>query len=84
MVLTAVKKKGDALRYANPRLQDDWGVVLSAVQQDGFALTHANYLTSTASQGQTLRTGVTIDCARVDPQGKRGLSDGDWWIIIAA
>ena len=31
------------------------------VRRVGFHVTHEGYLTSTASQGQTLRTGVTID-----------------------
>ena len=52
------------------------------VKRIGFALTHANYLTSTASQGQTIRTGVTIDCARVAPAGKQGMSDEDWWLHL--
>ena len=34
------------------------------VRRVGFQLTHDAYLTSTSSQGQTLRAGVTIDCAR--------------------
>ena len=45
-------------------------------------MTHANYLTSTASQGQTIRTGVTIDCARVAPAGKQGMADEDWWLHL--
>ena len=43
---------------------------------------HANYLTVTASQGRTLRTGVTIDCARNEPDGMRGTSDDEWWLNL--
>ena len=50
------------------------------VRCTGFPLTHANYLTSTASQGQTIRTGVTIDCARIEPKGNQGTKDADWWL----
>ena len=49
------------------------------VKRVGFPLTHANYLTSTASQGQTIRTGVTIDCARLVPAGRQGMKDSEWW-----
>ena len=52
------------------------------VKRQGFALTHANFLTSTASQGQTIRTGATIDCARLPPQGARGTQDSDWWLHL--
>ena len=52
------------------------------VKRTGFALTHANYLTSTASQGQTIRTGVTIDCARNAPVGQTGMQDGAWWLHL--
>ena len=52
------------------------------VKRIGFPLTHANYLTSTASQGQTLRTGVTIDCARVEPRGRQGTKDAEWWLHL--
>ena len=45
-------------------------------------LTHANYLTTTASQGQTIRAAVTIDCARNEPTGNRGTSDDDWWLNL--
>jgi len=45
-------------------------------------LTHAMYLTTTASQGQTLRRKVTVDCARIEPQGQRGTSDDDWWLNL--
>ena len=45
-------------------------------------LTHAHYLTTTASQGQTIRAAVTIDCARNEPQGQRGTSDDAWWLNL--
>ena len=53
-----------------------------AVRRTGFPLTHAYYLTSTASQGQTLRKGTTIDCAREEIAGKRGTSDENWWLNL--
>ena len=51
------------------------------VRRVGFQLTHDRYLTSTASQGQTLRSGVTIDCARND-DGARTMEDADWWLHL--
>ena len=48
------------------------------VKRIGFTLTHAFYLTATASQGQTLRTGVTIDCARIERSN--GMNDDNWWL----
>ena len=53
-----------------------------SVKRYGFMLTHANYLTTTASQGQTIRAAVTIDCARNEPQGQRGTSDDAWWLNL--
>lgn len=52
------------------------------VTRTGFPLTHANYLTSTASQGQTIRAGVTIDCARIEQRGHMGTSDAEWWLHL--
>ena len=52
------------------------------VKRSGFALTHERFLTSTASQGRTLRTGVTIDCARMEPRGMQGASDEQWWLHL--
>ena len=52
------------------------------VRRTGFPLTHASFLTSTASQGQTLRRGTTIDCARLQPQGAQGLKDDQWWLHL--
>ena len=50
------------------------------VKRSGFTLTHAYYLTATASQGQTLRRGVTIDCARLE--GATGMNDDNWWLNL--
>ena len=58
------------------------GSVKHCVKRFGFMLTHANYLTVTASQGQTLRAGVTIDCARNEPETGRGTSDDEWWLNL--
>ena len=55
---------------------------IHTVKRTGFPLTHANYLTSTASQGQTLRSGVTIDCARIAQRGQQGTKDEDWWLHL--
>jgi hypothetical protein len=52
------------------------------VRRTGFALTHEKFLTSTASQGQTIRTGATIDCARAQSSGRTGMSDDDWWLHL--
>ena len=52
-----------------------------SVKRFGFMLTHANYLTTTASQGQTIRAAVTIDCARTE-DGARALSDDTWWLNL--
>ena len=52
------------------------------VRRIGFPLTHERFLTSTACQGQTIRTGVTIDCARIEPAGKQGASDEQWWLHL--
>ena len=30
----------------------------------------------------TLRSGVTIDCARLAPVGKLGMSDEQWWLHL--
>ena len=52
------------------------------VKRAGFVLTHANFLTATASQGQTIRTGVTIDCARIPLENGVGMSDDNWWLNL--
>ena len=53
-----------------------------STQRFGCMLTHAHYLTTTASQGQTIRAAVTIDCARNEPQGQRGTTDDEWWLNL--
>ena len=53
-----------------------------SVKRFGFMLTHARYLTTTASQGKTLRAAVTIDCARMEPRGQRGTDDDAWWLNL--
>ena len=50
------------------------------VKKSGFTLTHAYYLTATASQGQILRARVTIDCARLE--GANGMNDDNWWFNL--
>ena len=50
------------------------------VKRIGFTLTHAYYLTATASQGQTLRAGITIYCARLG--GANGMNDDNWWLNL--
>ena len=58
------------------------------VKRYGFMLTHARYLTVTASQRQTLRAAVTVDCARVEPKEdsagkiKGGVGDDEWWLNL--
>jgi hypothetical protein len=55
---------------------------LHSVKRQALTLTHANYLTSTGCQGFTIRTGVTVDCARLDPTGKTGMKDDTWWFHL--
>ena len=47
------------------------------VRRCGFRITHANFFTSTASQGLTLRSGTIIDCARL-PE----MNDENWWLHL--
>ena len=47
------------------------------VRRCGFRITHANFFTSTASQGLTLRSGTIIDCARM-PE----MNDENWWLHL--
>ena len=47
-------------------------------------MTHGAFFTPTAAQGQTLRAGVTIDCARLEPQGKFGMDEDAWWLHLYA
>ena len=44
------------------------------VKRYGFMLTHAYYLTTTASQGQTLRGAVTIDSRTRSPRDSAALT----------
>ena len=55
---------------------------LAHVKRLGFILTHAHFLTTTASQGQTIRAAVTIDCARIEPQANRATSEDEWWLNL--
>ena len=48
----------------------------------GFCLKHAAFFTSTSVQGHTLRGGITIDCARIEPRGRQGLSEDEWWLHL--
>ena len=52
------------------------------VKRSGFAVTHAGFHTSTSVQGHTIRTGVTIDCGRMEPSGMTGMSDETWWFHL--
>eukprot|EP00959_Pyramimonas_sp_CCMP1952_P417039 8737523-Pyramimonas_sp.AAC.1 len=52
------------------------------MRRSGFTLTHAPYLTSTLLQGQTLRKGVTIDCARDEDVGRTGMSPEQRWLHL--
>ena len=52
------------------------------VKRSGFAVTHAGFHTSTSVQGHTIRTGVTIDCGRIEPSGSQGMSDETWWFHL--
>ena len=53
-----------------------------SVKRYGFMLTHANYLTATASQGRTIRAPVTIDCGRIHQEGAMGMGDDTWWLNL--
>ena len=68
-----------------PAVQDSFSWTSSqthVITRHGFTLTHAHYLTSTASQGFTIKTGVTIDCARLPPTGQQGMHDDSWWFHL--
>ena len=79
----AKKRAQGLLLYSPTEAEFTWrSSDTHTVQRTGFALTHERYLTSTASQGQTIRTGVTIDCARNAPAGKQGMNDEDWWLHL--
>ena len=47
------------------------------IRRCGFQVSHAKFLTSTASQGITLRRGTIIDCARL-PE----LDEDNWWLHL--
>lgn len=47
------------------------------VRRCGFRVTHAKFLTSTGSQGLTLREGTIVDCARL-----KELDDDNWWLHL--
>ena len=51
--------------------------ISSVVRRCGFRITHAQFFTSTASQGLTLRAGTIIDCARL-PE----MDDENWWLHL--
>ena len=47
------------------------------VRRCGFRATNANCLTSTASQGLTLRSGTVVDCGR-----QKEKDDDEWWLHL--
>ncbi|CAE7839254.1 PIF7 [Symbiodinium sp. CCMP2592] len=47
------------------------------IRRCGFQVSHAKFITSTASQGVTLRQGTVIDCARL-PE----LDEDNWWLHL--
>eukprot|EP00435_Cladocopium_sp_Y103_P011488 s5561_g3.t1 len=47
------------------------------VKRCGFRVTHANFFTSTGSQGLTLRKGTVVDCARLPD-----MDDDNWWLHL--
>ena len=53
-----------------------------AARRSRFTLAHAPYLASALSQGQTLRKGVTVECARGEDAGRAGMSDDQWWLHL--
>ena len=54
-----------------------WKYSKAEVRRCGFRVTHAQCLTSTASQGLTLRSGTVVDCAR-----EANKDDDDWWLHL--
>ncbi len=79
----AQKRARGVLLYSPVQAEFKWrSSDIHTVKRTGFPLTHANYLTSTAAQGQTIRAGVTIDCARLEPRGRQGTKDEDWWLHL--
>ena len=53
-----------------------------SIRRIGYALTHGRFLTSTASQGQTIRTGVTIDCGQDTSIGRPEDREDNWWLHL--
>eukprot|EP00435_Cladocopium_sp_Y103_P009670 s5712_g2.t1 len=47
------------------------------VKRCGFRVAHANFFTSTGSQGLTLRKGTVVDCARLPD-----MDDDNWWLHL--
>ena len=79
----ALQENGIRLRMLEPSFT--WrSSETHTVSRKAFTLTHANYLTSTACQGYTIRTGVTIDCARLEPTGQPGMQEDTWWFHLYA
>ena len=47
------------------------------IRRCGFRATNAHCLTSTASQGLTLRSGTVVDCGR-----QKEKDDDEWWLHL--
>ena len=79
-----MRKRAQSLIHLDPvQTEFTWqSSQTHTVKRTGFGLTHADFFTSTASQGQTLRRGVTIDCARQEPRGNTSASDDQWWLHL--
>ena len=52
-----------------------------SVMRLGFPLSHAQVRTSTNCQGQTLRGGIVVDCARREG-GSHPMSPDNWWLHL--
>ena len=72
--------------FCMPLMESEFSWMQSSVKHHikryGFMLTHAGYLTATASQGQTLRKPTLVDCARLSSQGAQGMTDDEWWLNL--
>jgi hypothetical protein len=75
------EKRARGLFYL-PAMEDTFTWCSHTVKRIGFCLTSEYYLTSTSAQGHTIRTGLTVDCARIPPQGNRGLHEDKWWFHL--
>eukprot|EP00959_Pyramimonas_sp_CCMP1952_P284346 5944084-Pyramimonas_sp.AAC.1 len=53
-----------------------------AARRSGPTATRAPHLVPAPSQGQSLRKGVTIDCARGEGADRTGMSGDQWWLRI--